>query len=70
MTNLDAPDYNHGGGTVEYTGQSVIELGAFKYESPCPPNGTHTYVWNATAKNKEGFFAKKLGKTKVKKQYP
>ena len=41
--------YNHGGGKVEYTGQTTIEPGAFKYQSPCPPSGSHTYEWTITA---------------------
>lgn len=70
MTDLDVPSYNHGGGKVEYTGQAVIEPGAFKYQSPCPPGGTHTYEWKAYAKNKDSLFAKKLGVAKARKQYP
>ena len=57
--------YNHGGGKVEYTDQTTIEPGAFKYKSPCPPNGKHTYVWTVTAKNE-----KKIGKAKAQKEYP
>ena len=59
--------YNHGGGKVEYTGQTTIEPGAFKYKSPCPPNGKHTYVWTVTAKNEK---KKKIGKAKAQKKYP
>lgn len=70
MTDLDVPSYNHGGGNVEYSGQSVIEPGAFTYNSPCPPNGSHTYEWKAYAKEKDSFFAKKLGKAEAKKLYP
>jgi phosphatidylethanolamine-binding protein (PEBP) family uncharacterized protein len=70
LTDLDVPSYDHGGGTVEYSGQDVIESGAFKYQSPCPPSGSHTYEWKAYAKNKKGFFAKKLGTAKAKKEYP
>ena len=70
MTDLDVPSYNHGGGKIEYTGQNVIEPGSFKYQSPCPPNGSHTYEWKAYAKNKDSLFAKKLGAAKAKKQYP
>ena len=57
--------YNHGGGKVEYTGQTTIEPGAFKYDSPCPPSGKHTYAWTVTAKNK-----KEIGKAKAQKKYP
>ena len=51
MVDLDVPNYDHGGGVVKYTGQSEIAAGAFKYKSPCPPNGAHTYEWRATAQN-------------------
>jgi len=70
MTDLDAPNYNHGGGTIEYTGNNIIEPGVFKYESPCPPSGSHRYQWNATAKKKKGFFGGSLGKAKATKSYP
>ena len=59
--------FNHGGGKVEYTGQTTIEPGAFKYASPCPPSGKHTYVWTVTAKNEK---KKKIGKAKAQKEYP
>ena len=59
--------YNHGGGKVEYTGQTTIEPGAFKYKSPCPPGEVHTYVWTVTAKNEK---KKKIGKAKAQRKYP
>ncbi len=49
LKDLDVPQYNHGGGVVRYTGQKVIEPGAFTYKSPCPPDGVHRYEWKATA---------------------
>ena len=57
--------YNHGGGTVQYSGQKVIRPGAFKYDSPCPPGSVHTYVWTATALGK-GM----MGRAKASKKYP
>ena len=46
MIDKNVPTYNHGGGKINnYDGSSVIEPGAFKYKSPCPPNGKHTYEW-------------------------
>jgi phosphatidylethanolamine-binding protein (PEBP) family uncharacterized protein len=70
MTDLDVPSYNHGGGTVEYTGKNVIEPGSFKYQSPCPPSGSHRYQWTATAKEKTGFFSGSIGKARATKKYP
>jgi hypothetical protein len=52
LKDLDAPGYNHGGGVVAYSGQGEIPRGAFRYKSPCPPNGTHVYEWTATAQSR------------------
>lgn len=54
MKDLNVPSYRHGGGRVRYSGQSQIEPGAFRYKSPCPPDGSHTYQWTATAKDRSG----------------
>lgn len=70
LRDLDAPNYDHGGGKVEYTGNNVIEPGAFKYKSPCPPGGSHRYVWTAIAKESDGFFGGKLAKATSKRRYP
>ncbi len=66
-TDLDAPNYNHGGGRVAYSGQQTIQPGAFKYDSPCPPNGQHRYRWTARARDKDG---KTLARTNAMKKYP
>lgn len=66
MTDRDVPSYNHGGGTVDYSGNNIAP-GAFKYKSPCPPNGKHSYEWKATAQDAKG---KTLGTAKAKKNYP
>lgn len=70
LTDLDSPNYDHGGGTIEYTGNNLIEPGAFKYKSPCPPSGSHRYEWSANAKEKNGFFSGSIGTSKAKKKYP
>ena len=70
MKDLDVPQYDHGGGVVEFTGQSIIEPGAFTYRSPCPPGGSHTYQWEATAKSKKSMFGGKLGKAQASVDYP
>ncbi len=48
MTDLDAPAFNHGGGTVAYAGSGNIPAGAFSYVGPCPPM-PHRYQWTVTA---------------------
>jgi hypothetical protein len=53
MTDLDAPGFRHGGGTVTYTGASVPQ-GAFTYKGPCPPSGSHDYRWDVKAVDSSG----------------
>lgn len=65
LRDLNVP-YSHGGGTVAYSGGSV-PAGAFKYKSPCPPDGSHNYQWTITAMDAGG---KKLGTAKATKRYP
>ena len=68
MKDKDVPQYNHGGGKIKnYGGETVIQPGAFKYKSPCPPSGSHTYEWTITA---IGDKKKKLGKAKTTREYP
>ncbi|MEH6631433.1 MAG: hypothetical protein V7776_11420 [Halopseudomonas aestusnigri] len=67
LQDLNARSYQHGGGKIKYSGQEITESGAFKYESPCPPRGVHTYQWTAKAYDTEGEI---LAKAKVKKKYP
>ena len=68
MKDKDVPQYNHGGGKIKnYGGETLIQPGAFKYKSPCPPSGSHTYEWTITA---IGDKKKKLGKAKSTRQYP
>jgi len=70
LVDLDVRSYNHGGGWVEYTGQSTVEPGAFKYKSPCPPNGKHKYQWTASAKNKKSSFGGTIESATASKMYP
>ena len=68
MKDKDVPNYNHGGGKIKnYSGETTIQPGAFKYKSPCPPSGSHTYEWTITA---IGDKKKKLGKAKATREYP
>lgn len=68
LVDKDVPGYNHGGGVVKYTGQKSIKPGAFKYKSPCPPNGRHTYQWKATAQKKKN--GGKLATAARQRKYP
>ena len=68
LVDRNAPSYNHGGGLVAYTGKSVIAPGAFKYKSPCPPSGRHTYVWTATAQARKN--GGRIAVAKAARKYP
>lgn len=56
LHDLDVPSWDHGGGMVAYSGQSVIGEGELKYgyNGPCPPSGTHTYQFKVKAIDDEG----------------
>ena len=54
MIDSRVPSYYHGGGTVTYAGEQVIQPGAFIYKSPCPPGQVHTYIWTGKAKDENG----------------
>ena len=55
MTDLDKPDFFHGGGTVDYQGSNVIPKGALKsYTGPCPPSGQHSYSIRVDAVDEDG----------------
>ena len=68
LKDLDVPSYNHGGGTLKgsFKDATKIPAGSFKYKSPCPPSGKHTYEWTATAK--QG--GKTLATAKSRRAYP
>jgi phosphatidylethanolamine-binding protein (PEBP) family uncharacterized protein len=56
MSDLDKPDFNHGGGTVTYTGQSQIPCGSLtSYIGPSPPSGTHHYRIGISAMDAKGM---------------
>jgi len=66
LKDLDVPGYNHGGGTVKMKTSGKLPSGVFKYKSPCPPSGRHTYEWTATAKTG----SKTLATAKARRKYP
>jgi hypothetical protein len=69
LRDRNAPGYNHGGGTVKVNSNGKVAKNAFKYKSPCPPGGSHTYEWTATATDKKGWGGKKLGIAKASRRY-
>jgi phosphatidylethanolamine-binding protein (PEBP) family uncharacterized protein len=66
MTDLNAPDYPHGGGKVAYTGNGKLPYGAFRYRGPCPPS-PHTYRMTVEALDGSG---KVLATATAKKRFP
>jgi phosphatidylethanolamine-binding protein (PEBP) family uncharacterized protein len=66
MTDLDAPDYPHGGGTVAYAGNGKLSYGAFRYRGPCPPS-PHTYRMTVEALDGAG---KVLATATAKRRFP
>ena len=65
LKDLDVPNWDHGGGKVDYTGQTIIPAGALKsgYNGPCPPSGSHTYAFKVNAVDAEGTI---IGQGKAK----
>ena len=50
MTDLNVPSFRHGGARLQMSGDGTVPAGTFTYRSPCPPDGAHTYEWEATAR--------------------
>lgn len=67
LTDEQVPSYPHGGGAVSYAGQATVPRGAFRYKSPCPPSGSHTYTWTAEAVSQDG---RVLANAKSSQRYP
>lgn len=70
MTDLNAPNFRHGGGTVPYAGNDLVPAGAFRYLGPCPPAGPHRYMWTATARDRGTTFGRSLGETSATRSFP
>jgi phosphatidylethanolamine-binding protein (PEBP) family uncharacterized protein len=55
MKDKDAPNFQHGGSAIPYSGSGSVSEGAIDYIGPCPPAGTiHRYVWTIEALDKSG----------------
>ncbi|WP_316979810.1 YbhB/YbcL family Raf kinase inhibitor-like protein [Shumkonia mesophila] len=68
MTDLDVPSYQHGGGSLAYTGQGEIPAGAFSYVGPCPPMGSHDYKFDVMALDAKGDTI--IGKGSATRAFP
>lgn len=66
LVDLNVPSYNHGGKKLKVTASGTVPAGAFKYKSPCPPDGVHTYEWTATAR----AGSKVVGQATARRKYP
>ena len=54
MRDYNAPNFQHGGSTVAYSGGRVAK-GAISYIGPCPPAGEkHRYIWSIEALDANG----------------
>jgi len=67
MTDLDAPNFHHGGSTVIYDGEDIPK-GAIDYIGPCPPAGEHhRYLWGIEALDATGAV---LARTTATQTFP
>lgn len=66
LVDLDVPNFNHGGGKIKVGQNGTLPFGVFKYKSPCPPGGVHTYEWQAVAKAGR----KTLATASARRKYP
>jgi hypothetical protein len=67
MTDLNVPNYPHGGSTVAYSG-GTVGRGAIGYTGPCPPGGQrHRYRWTVQALDASG---KVLGRASATRTFP
>ena len=68
MTDLNVPNFHHGGGTVAYSGQTAVPCGAFSSAQPVPPPGqVHTYQFTIKALGPNGAV---LATTTARRKFP
>ncbi|MBB5751690.1 phospholipid-binding protein [Prosthecomicrobium pneumaticum] len=65
MTDLNMRTFNHGGGKIAYSGDS-LPYGAFRYRGPCPPS-PHMYEFTVKALDGGG---KALATATARKRFP
>jgi phosphatidylethanolamine-binding protein (PEBP) family uncharacterized protein len=55
MNDKDAPNFQHGGCAVPYSGSGHVPEGAIDYMGPCPLSGaSHRYIWTIDALGESG----------------
>ena len=70
MTDLNVPNFRHGGGTVAYSRQTAVPCGAFSsgFTGPSPPPGqVHTYQFSIKALGPNGAV---LATTTTRRKFP
>lgn len=69
LTDLDAANFNHGGGDVAFNGQETLPYGAFQYKGPCPPDPAkpHHYRLSLQALDADGAV---LATAKAERRFP
>ncbi len=70
MTDLNVPNFHHGGGTVAYSGQTAVPCGASAsgFTGPSPPPGqVHTYQFSIKALGPNGAV---LATTTTRRKFP
>jgi phosphatidylethanolamine-binding protein (PEBP) family uncharacterized protein len=67
MIDRNAIGFSHGGGEVAYSGKDSLPYGAFKYKGPCPPSGSHSYVFTVKALDAKG---KTIATAKATRKFP
>lgn len=69
MTDLDKPNFDHGGGTVDFDGSGAVAAGSLRdYRGPCPPSGSHTYRFDVEALAADRSSV--LGRGSAERRYP
>ena len=69
LKDLDVPNWNHGGGTLDHDGSGIIPAGALTsgYNGPCPPGGRHRYEFSVKALDADGSI---VGFGKAMRSFP
>lgn len=70
LANVNVPEWNQGGGKIDFNGSAIIPAGALKigYNGPCPPPGqTYKYEFSVMAVDAEDVV---IGFGKARQPFP